>query len=158
MDQELRDNLKREPITDLDPTPALTIKTHATIHEALDLMRETKSGCILIVDEDRVLRGIFTERDLIRSVLGPGRLLSTRIDEVMTSTPNTLKRLDTAAYALEKFISCGIRHLPIVDDEGKPTGVLSVKRMAHYLAEVCAEKVYCLPPDPNRISTELYSG
>ena len=41
------------------------------------------------------------------------------------------------------------RHLPVVDDYGRPMGVLSVKRIVHYLVEHFPSTIYCLPPDPN---------
>ena len=41
----------------------------------------------------------------------------------------------------------GYRHLPVVDERG-PVGVLSVKRIVHYLVEHFPTTVYNLPPDP----------
>jgi len=45
----------------------------------------------------------------------------------------------------------GYRHLPVVDVTGKPLGVLSVKRIVHYLAEHFPATVYNLPPDPSSV-------
>jgi hypothetical protein len=39
--------------------------------------------------------------------------------------------------------------LPIVDDDGKPTGVVAVHGIVHYLVDHFPETVYNLPPDPN---------
>jgi hypothetical protein len=39
--------------------------------------------------------------------------------------------------------------LPVVDVAGRPLGVLSVKRIVHYLVEHFPSTIYCLPPDPN---------
>ncbi len=45
----------------------------------------------------------------------------------------------------------GYRHLPVVDENNRPTGVLSVKRIIHYLAEHYPTAVYNLPPESGTI-------
>ena len=44
----------------------------------------------------------------------------------------------------------GYRHLPVVDDSGRPVGVLSVKRIVHYLVEHFPSTIHNQPPDPNQ--------
>jgi hypothetical protein len=39
----------------------------------------------------------------------------------------------------------------VVDEDGRPVGVLSVRRIMHYLAEHFPTTVYNLPPDPSAI-------
>jgi CBS domain-containing protein len=158
MDHDLKAALRREPVIDLSPTPALTIQSGATVAQALEIMREKRAGCIIVVDDAGKAAGVFTERDLIKRVLKPQKPLSTPLASVMTAAPRTLTPTDSAAHALKQFHHGRARHLPVVDEEGKPTGVISVKRLIHYLAESCPEAVYNIPPNPERISTELYSG
>jgi len=43
----------------------------------------------------------------------------------------------------------GYRHLPVVDETGRTLGVLSVKRIVHYLVEHFPSTIYNLPPDPS---------
>ena len=45
-------------------------------------------------------------------------------------------------------------NLPVVDELGRPVGVLSVKRIVHYLAEHFPGLVYNQPPDPSRFPEE----
>jgi len=48
-------------------------------------------------------------------------------------------------------MSRGFRHLPVVDDDGRPVGVLSIKDVVHYLVEYFPAKVYNLPPTPDLV-------
>jgi CBS domain-containing protein len=52
------------------------------------------------------------------------------------------------------MVSGGYRHLPVVDEEGRPVGVLSVKQIMHYLVEHFPSTVYNLPPDPRVVPQE----
>ncbi|MEM4738558.1 MAG: CBS domain-containing protein, partial [Acidilobaceae archaeon] len=73
----------------------------------------------------RVL-GIFTEKDLVR-VIGEGKPLSTKLGEVMTKDPITVREEDTIVKAVTILSEKRIRHLPIVDSEGRIKGVVSVR-------------------------------
>jgi CBS domain-containing protein len=44
----------------------------------------------------------------------------------------------------------GYRHLPIVDEDGVPQGVLAVRGIVHYLVDHFPNTVYNLPPDPSK--------
>ena len=48
----------------------------------------------------------------------------------------------------------GYRHLPVVDENGKAVGMLSVKRIIRYLVEHFPGAVYNLPPDPGAVQQE----
>jgi CBS domain-containing protein len=52
----------------------------------------------------------------------------------------------------------GYRHLPVVDQAGRPLGVLSVKRIVHYLVEHFPSTIYNLPPDPNAFPRRAEGG
>ena len=86
-----------------------------------------RTGAIMLVDEQGVLSGIFTDSDLTR-------LLETRRDEsidrpiaqVMTRGPQTLRAGASWAEALAVFSSRKLSELPIVDGEGKPVGLIDI--------------------------------
>jgi predicted transcriptional regulator len=48
----------------------------------------------------------------------------------------------------------GYRHLPVVDECSRVVGILSVKRIVHYLVEHFPNTVYNLPPDPNAVQQQ----
>jgi CBS domain-containing protein len=98
--------------------------------------------------------GIFTERDLMRRVLAVGKPLALAVSEVMTADPVVVQLKETIGVAVKRMEEGGYRHLPVVDEKGHPVGVLSVKRIVHYLVEHFPGTVYNLPPDPGAVQLE----
>ena len=76
------------------------------------------------------------------------------IDEVMTRDPVVLRSADTVAKAIDAMTRGGYRRLPIVDGDGKPTGVIKIESILHYIAEHFPKLVYNLPPEPHHSSRE----
>ena len=101
----------------------VTIKLGSTVRDALDMMREYHNGGIPVVDEDRMLKGIVTNRDLRFE-----RNLDKKIDEVMTSenlvTTNQSTDLEKATEILQQH---KIEKLPVVDAEGRLVGLVTYK-------------------------------
>lgn len=147
---ELARNLKTECVSRLHPTPSRIVSPDHTVAEAVAIMRQHKTGCLLIYESEKLL-GIFTERDLLRRVLGADKPLSTTIASCMTRNPVTLDPNDPINLAIRRMQEGGYRHLPVIDTNGKALGVLSVKHIVHYLAEHFPSTVYNQPPDPNSV-------
>jgi CBS domain-containing protein len=116
-------------------------------------MRQHQVGCLLVCNGDTLL-GIFTERDLMRRVLAPGRPLTLPVSACMTPNPVTVSPTAPISAAVWQMEEGGYRHLPVLDATGKPVGVLSVKRIVHYLVEHYPYTVYNLPPDPGAFPLE----
>ncbi len=66
----------------------------------------------------------------------------------------TIASSATVGEAIRMMSEGGYRHLPIVDSEHKPTGVLAVHGIVHYLVDHFPETVYNLPPDPKAGTSE----
>ncbi len=148
---DLARNLRVESVSRLHPTPPLQVGPAQTIAEAVSLMRQARVGCILVCEEEGKVAGIFTERDLMRRVLAAGKPLTLPVAECMTPRPVTVDLKATVAVAIRRMEEGGYRHLPVVDDGGRAVGVLSVKRIVHYLVEHFPTTVYNLPPDPHAV-------
>ena len=101
----------------------VTIKQGSTVRDALALMSEYKIGGIPVVDDNRYLVGIVTNRDLRFE-----RNMDKRIDEVKTKenlvTTNQSTDLEAAAKILQHH---KIDKLPVVDKEGKLIGLVTYK-------------------------------
>jgi CBS domain-containing protein len=143
---ELIRNLKLDEVARLKPTPPHSVAPDATIGDAVRLMRQKQVGC-LVVCQDKHLVGIITERDLLTRVLATDRPLSDTVDKVMTKDPMTVFAHDSVRRAMVRMQKGGYRHLPVVDDAGRPVGILSIKRVIHYLAAHFPSAVYNQPPN-----------
>src|SRR5262245_20398309 len=150
---DLAKNLKIDSVSRLQPTAARSVGPYQTVAEAVELMRREQVGCLLVCDGGR-LAGIFTDRDLLRRILAVGKPLSLPITEVMTPDPVVVHPKDPIRLAIARMEEGGYRHLPVVDEAGRPVGMLSVKRIVHYLVEHFPETIYNLPPDPGAVPHE----
>jgi len=150
---DLAKNLKIDSVSRLHPTPPRQVSPQATVAEAVELMRHEKVGCVLVCAGKRLL-GIFTERDLLRRVLAIGKPLTLPVSECMTPNPVVVHPKEPISVAVRRMEEGGYRHLPVVDEAGRPVGVLSVKRIVHYLVEHFPATIYNLPPDPGSVPLE----
>ena len=92
------------------------MEPNQTVADAVAVMAEHQVGAVPIL-EDGELIGIFSERDLLRRVVAPGRSLEkTPLRDVMTSDPVTATTRDPREMAIHKMQTVGCRHLPIVAD------------------------------------------
>jgi len=124
--------LLTDRIADLDLAPAPVLGPDATVAEALDLMATQRHGCVLVV-EDGVLCGIFTERDVLSRVVLAGRdATETPLSAVMTPTPVRLEADDPPAFAIHSMVSRGLRHLPVVAG-AELLGFVSVRNLLRYI-------------------------
>jgi CBS domain-containing protein len=105
-----------------------SVGVDATAEKAIRTMLEYRVGAVAVVDENRRVAGIFTERDVLRRLALSGRApTETPVREVMT-TPVEMATLDTTpGQALATMIEYHYRHLPIVDDDGQLLGMLSIR-------------------------------
>lgn len=141
--------LKMVPIV-----PPIVVERGTSIAVAAKLMQKEHVGCVLVVEKGK-LDGIFTERDILMKVVGSGKDFSkTKVEEVMTSDPETLQPDDILAYALNYMRVGGYRHVPVVDERQRPVGVISVKNVVDYLADYFPQDVLALPPRPIRTTKE----
>jgi CBS domain-containing protein len=150
---DLARNLKIDSVSRLHPTPPHRVAPTQTVADAVALMRQERVGCLLVCAGERVV-GIFTERDLMRRVLAAGKPLSVFVADCMTPNPISVHPKDTIGVAVRRMEEGGYRHLPVVDEVGRPVAILSIKRIVHYLVEHFPGTVYNLPPDPDAIQQE----
>ena len=123
-------------------TQVLTIGPQATVVDAAVLMNEHKVGSLVVTEEGRVT-GMFTERDVLRRVVGERRDPShTRVGEVMTTevfccTPETT--LEEARGAMKNR---RIRHLPLVDGDNFLQGLISIGDLNAFEAASREETIF----------------
>ena len=102
----------------------LSIDRSASLTEAARRMSERHVGAILVVEGD-ALRGILTERDVLRAV-GAGPVGSASVADWMTPDPETIEVSDSTGHAASLMIHGGFRHLPVYDG-GRLAGIISIR-------------------------------
>jgi len=123
------------PVAPLCQPEPERVRAGTLLAGALAQMQAKNVGYVLVTDEDGRLTGIFTERDLVQKVVDQGvDVETTPVEAVMTRNPSTLKPSEPIAQALHLMaVEPGYRYIPLVDDENRPTGLISFRRIAHFI-------------------------
>jgi len=134
--------LLRDRIEVLRPREPLRVGPNEPIGEVLKKMVAERMGCAVVTDANNSLLGIFTERDaLMRLNVDAGKMVDKPVSSVMTENPATLRARDKIAFALQRMNVGGFRHIPILDDNEKLVGVISIRGILAYLTERLTSKV-----------------
>ncbi len=118
---------------DLMRKDVVTVTGSATVKEIITLLFKRHIGSIVVVDEAQRCVGIFTERDAIR-VIAQNVPLTAAVEKVMTKKPFTIGDDSTFEEAKSIIINHKVRHLPVVDSDGKLVGMLSVRSIRDELS------------------------
>lgn len=105
-----------------------------TIAAAVDEMNSHRIGSIVVVEDGRPI-GIFTERDVLRRVVGDGldpKVM--RVADVMTSNLITVSPETTIEQIMIMFAEKRCRHLPVLSN-GRLVGLISIGDISRWMAE-----------------------
>ncbi|GAA6733469.1 CBS domain-containing protein [Thermus oshimai] len=129
-------------------SPAIAVPLGASLKEAAETMLEKRIGSLLVVDEKGKLVGIVTESDFLKEKAIPfstfraplllGRFLgregverllaeaqAVRVEEIMTSPVHTVAPEAPLEEVLRLMLDYDINHVPVVDGEGRPLGIIT---------------------------------
>lgn len=112
-----------------------------SLEQVTRLMDEHNVGAVVVVEQDRPV-GLVTDRDIALAVCSHGRPKEEHIQNVMTCPISTLKQRDGIYWATQRMMELAVRRLPVVDDTGRLTGLVTLddllvllSRELHNLAE-----------------------
>ena len=136
-------------VADLMSRPAITCHVNDTCQVAALRMRQYEYGAIAVVNDDGQLVGIVTDRDICMAAASHARVLDDLlVNAAMTANVVSARSTDHVAEAEELMASHRVRRLPVIDDAGRPIGLLALDDIArkgrgvvevgHTLAAICA--------------------
>ena len=155
-EQTIRGAILTEPIRGLEPREPVCIPPKTSVRDAIEVMNDSGTGCVLVTQGDRLV-GILTERDVLKKVVGKFDL-DNLVERFMTKNPETVGMDDGIAYALNKMHVGGYRHIPVVDKEGRPVGVVSVRDLLKFIVSLFPSAVLNVPPEPGLAARALDGG
>jgi CBS domain-containing protein len=121
--------------------PAAMVSPTTSVHDAVRLMNDQRVGAVAVAN-DNTLEGIFTERDLmIRVVLEGKDPKQTKIGDVMTADCISAKQDMSMGEALQIMTEKHFRHLPVVDDDNKVLGLLSIRNLLHQRVDKLSQEL-----------------
>jgi CBS domain-containing protein len=120
MADTIRDLVKGDPVT---------VEASGTVQDAAKLMADNDIGNVLVVENDEV-QGIVTDRDIVVRVLAKGDGSDASVREAATTDLETISPDTSVDDAIKKMEQGNVRRLPIVEDDGKPVGVITLGDLA----------------------------
>lgn len=130
-------SVTEDRIKALDPIDAISVTEDTTLDVAVQTMHAKRIGCLLVTDPEGKLNGILTERDFVNRIAGEVEDLSAHsVSQFMTPRPETVQENQLLASALQSMMVGDFRYLPLVDEEGRPTQILSSRDIISYLTSL----------------------
>ena len=115
----------------------LDVSPETTLAAAAKKMSGGRVGAVLVL-EDGKLRGIVTERDVLRAV-GEGRVEGSTVSDWMTRDPETIEPSESTEMAATLMIHGGFRHLPVIE-AGSVLGVVSIRDLMRVVLDDAAPR------------------
>jgi len=129
-----------------------------SLEEIFDAFQRYSTSCVVLT-KNKEVSGIFTERDIVLNVLGRNLNFSeSTIRKYMTPDPHTLRMGDPVSFALNMMVDGGFRHIPVVDKDNQPRGIISIMDIVEHLGHVFHKEVMNLPPRPLRKQSKQEGG
>lgn len=121
-------------ILDRKGSHVYSVSPTMTVGEAVAEMNRHRVGSVMVIDRGR-LAGIFTERDVLRRVVGPGiDPRHTKVSEVMTAEVITITPQVTIEETMRLFTERRCRHLPVLED-GHLVGTISIGDITRWISD-----------------------
>ena len=112
-----------------------TVSPDTLVEDAANMMLDAGIGSVLVVDDDR-LQGILTTTDFVQIVAERKPKDQTPVSEYMSTDVLTTDAQEPIEQVADRLIEAGIHHLPVVDDDGVPMGIITTTDLAAYVSSV----------------------
>lgn len=130
----------------LGPNNPVLLTEDSSLRDALTTLKKNKIGSLIITNHHGKITGLLSERDIILKVnVGETDLDRTSVTTIMTSQPKTIEMGTSIAFALHLMSQGGFRHLPIIDDEEIPVGIISVKDIVDHIVRTFVDALDDIP-------------
>lgn len=137
------------PVGHLGPDEVVTATPETPVDEVVDTLERENVGAIVIAEDDEPV-GIVTDRDIALAVTDVDDIGSLEAQELMTDDPVTLEADEEAIEISRTIDEHGVRRIPIVDDDGELTGIVTMDDLVATIGEQLdnvAETIEVQSPD-----------
>ena len=119
-------------VRELPPGRLLSVEPSTSLAEVARRMRIDDADSVAVMSSGKLV-GIITERDLVRAIADGVDPRQAGADLVMTADPSTVNAEEDVSVVAMKMMRLGVRHLPVVNAEGKPVGLVSARNLVAML-------------------------
>jgi predicted transcriptional regulator len=123
------------PIQELMQRP-VPMASSSRIDDAIAQLQSAEIHCVLVLDEKQKLLGVFREEDVLSKVIGKNLTGEEPVGEFVDNDECfTLSTSSSVTQVMDMMGQKGLRYIPLLDDEGYPKGIFSIREMIYYLAK-----------------------
>jgi CBS domain-containing protein len=127
-------NVPVSAILDRKGRNVFSVGPHVSVAEAVAEMNSHRVGSVLVIEHDQLV-GIFTERDVLRRVVGPGLdPHQVAVEKVMTTSVMTIAPDATIEETMALFTEKRFRHLPVME-HGELIGTISIGDVTRWISD-----------------------
>lgn len=120
------------------------VKTGMCVFDVAKYMDLHNIGAVPVLDSENKLKGMFSERDLVRRCISKEvDLKKTKIDDVMTTQVYVIDITDTPEYCMQIMKQQNIRHMPVIE-EHRLVGLISMRDLLLHDMKLKEEKIEML--------------
>jgi CBS domain-containing protein len=112
-------------VADVMTGKVVTLSPHHSFNDAANLMNDRYFRHCVVVDSQRKIVGVISDRDIMRALARNPNSRSKSLDQIMTQTPITVKRNTPIVDAVSKIVSKRINCLPVIEDDGTVCGIVT---------------------------------
>ena len=122
------------PIAELLTGKDLLVADEAdTIQKVVKIFQKEKKDCVVVFKKKKLV-GILSQRDILHKVAGKYKDLSkVTVGAVMTRRPEWVRAEDPIAYVVNKMAMGGFRHVPVINNDGTPASIITIRDVLRYL-------------------------
>lgn len=131
----LQENLRDEPVDQLEIRKPVTVPPTASIREAVKMMRKQDLGCAVVVDEGRKPLGMITESMLTEMVSHGVLPLDEPVQKHMADRVPWVTKTDPISDVVEAMQLKNIRILCVLDEKGRVVGLTGQRGLMEYIAD-----------------------
>ena len=113
-----------------------TVKPHATMQEVIEVLAAKHIGAIVIADDEGVMKGIVSERDVVRTLAKRGTAaMDDSVSSFMTREVVAASEDDGVIDIARRMSAGRFRHMPVLGDDGRLVGIVSTGDAVKYRLE-----------------------
>ena len=106
----------------------LTVRSDAPLRDVAQLLSSTQISLVVVCDQEETMIGVVTKSDIVRQIGHcTGRTCTNTADSIMTRDVISCRTSDFLPDVLSMMQARGLVHIPVIDSEGKPSGVVNAR-------------------------------
>lgn len=134
-----RKRLRLRDLIDMElALPQATLSRDSTVRDAMRIISEENRGGVVVLDDDRSVVGILSERDIVKNIFLTGAdVLDWTVDRIMTVEVLKTSEDTRCQTSLTEMIDKKIRNMPVCNASGELVASVEILQVAHVrLAEL----------------------